>query len=126
MRYRSANKTVFSAKYHVGFCPKYRRTALVPTAARLKAVVSEVAEEVGAEVLEIEVLPDHGHLPVEVPPAVSLSLVQLVKGRSSRILRREFPGLWGLPTLGSPSWFVSTVGGAHVVRRYGENQRQAA
>jgi putative transposase len=128
--YRSANKTVFSAKYHFVWCPKYRREVLVgPVAERLKEIIAEVAGEVGAEVLEVEVMPDHVHLLVEVPPAVALSrFVQLLKGRSSRRLRREFPDLRRLPCLWSPSWFISTVGGAplHVVRRYVENQKLAA
>ena len=50
-----------------------------------------------------------------------------LKGRSSRRLRAEFPQLRQLPALWSPSWFVSTVGGAPlaVVRRYVENQQLA-
>jgi putative transposase len=98
-------------------------------AVRLKEIVGEVCAQLGAEVLEVEVMPDRVHLLVEIPPAVPLSrFVGLVKGRSSRVLRREFPHLRRLPVLWSPSWFVSTVGGAplHVVRRYVENQKQAA
>jgi putative transposase len=74
-------------------------------------------------------MPDHVHLLVEILPAVALSrFVQLLKSRSSRRLRREFPHLRRLPCLWSRSWFVSTVGGAplHVVRRYVENQKLAA
>ena len=71
-------------------------------------------------------MPDHAHLLAEVPPTVPLSrFVGLAKGRSSRLLRMEFPRLRRLPVLWSPSWFVSTVGGAplEVVRRYVENQK---
>ena len=28
-RYRSSNKTVYSAKYHLIWCPKYRRRVLI-------------------------------------------------------------------------------------------------
>ena len=76
----------------------------------------------------LDVMPDHVHLLVEVPPAVPLSrLVQLVKGRSSRRLRQEFAALGRLPALWAPSWFVSTVGGAplDVVKRYVEKKREA-
>jgi len=75
------------------------------------------------------VMPDYVHLLVEVPPVVALpKLVQKLKGRSSRVLRAEFAPLRRLPSLWSPSWFVSTVGGAplEVVRRYVENQKRAA
>ena len=125
MRYQWTNKTVYSANYHLIWCPKYRRRVLVGGVdARLKAiiaeVVAEVVAEVGAEVIEIEVVPDHVHLLAELPPTVPLSeFVRLLKGRSSRLLRMEFPRLRHLPVLWSPSWFVSTVGGAplEVVRR---------
>lgn len=98
----------------------------------MKEIVAEVVAEARGEVIEVEVMPDHVHLLVEVPPAVALSkLVQSLnlKGRSSRLLRQEFPPpLRRLPALWSPSWFVSTVGGAplEVVRRYVENQKAAA
>ena len=128
--YRSTNKTVYSAKYHIIWCPKYRRRVLVGRVeVRLKEIILEVVAEAGAEVIEVEVMPDHVHLLVEVPPAVPLAkLVQKLKGRSSRLLRAEFPPLRRLPALWSPSWFVSTVGGAplEVVRRYVENQKRAA
>jgi putative transposase len=127
MRYHPTNKTVYSAKYHLIWCPKYRRRVLVGGVdGRLKATIAEVAAEVGAEVIEVEVMPDHVHLLAQVPPTVPLSeFVRLVKGRSSRVLRMEFPRLRRLPVLWSPSWFVSTVGGAplEVVRRYVENQK---
>jgi putative transposase len=130
MRYRSSNKTVYSAKYHLIWCPKYRRRVLVDGVdARLKAIIAEVAAEVGVEVIEVEVMPDHVHLLAEIPPTVPLSaFMRLVKGRSSRLLRGEFPRLRRLPVLWSPSWFVSTVGGAPlaVVRRYVENQKAAS
>jgi putative transposase len=129
-QFRSSNKKVYSAKYHVVWCPKYRRGVLVGRVAdRLEAIVREVVAERDGEVLGLEVMPDHVHLLVEVPPAVPLSrLVKLLKGRSSRRLRRELPRLRRLPALWSPSWFVSTVGGAplDVVKRYVENQKRAA
>ncbi len=110
--------------------PKYRRKVLVgPVAERLKEIIAEVAGKVATEVLEVEVMPDHVLLLVEVPAAVAVSrLVQLLKDRSSRRLRREFPHLRSLPCLWSPSWFVSTVSGApmDVVRRHVENQKRAA
>ena len=58
----------------------------------LEGIIAEVAGEVGAEVLEVEVMHDHVDLLAEVPPGVALSrFVQLLKGRSSRLLGLEFP-----------------------------------
>jgi putative transposase len=132
VRYRSTNKAVYSAKYHLIWTPRYRKRVLVgPVADRLKEIIAGVVEELGAEVLEIAVMPDHVHLLVECPPVVALSkLLMLSKGRSSRLLRQEFPRWQGarMRSLWSPSWFCSTVGGAprEVVRRYVENQKTAA
>ena len=130
MQYRSTRKAVFSVKYHVIWCPKYRRRVLGGAVeVRLKQIINEVVAEFGGMVIEVETMPDHVHLLVEVPPQVAVSkLVQILKGRSSRRLRQEFPHLAPMKCLWSPSWFVSTVGGAplEVVRRYVENQKLAA
>ena len=126
VRYHSTNKTVSSAKDHLIWCPRYRRRVLGGVDERVKVIIGDVAAEVGVEVIEVQVLPDHVHLLAEVPPTVPLSrVVGLAKGRSSRLLGMEFPRLRRLPVLWSPSWFVSTVGGAplEVVGRYVENQK---
>lgn len=49
-----------------------------------------------------------------------------MKGRSSRLLRQEFPSLKRrLPTLWTNAYFVATVGGAplSIIKQYVENQR---
>ncbi|MGH9244598.1 MAG: transposase [Acidimicrobiales bacterium] len=44
MRYRSTNKTVYSAKYHLVWCPKYRKPVLAGLVeARLKDIIADVA-----------------------------------------------------------------------------------
>jgi putative transposase len=108
VRYHWTNKTVYSAKYHLIWCPKYRRRVLVGGVdQRVKVIIGDVAAEVGVEVIEVEVMPDHLHLLAEVPPTVPLSrFVGLAKGRSSRLLCMEFPRLRRLPVLWSPSWCV--------------------
>jgi putative transposase len=130
MLYRSTRKAVFSVKYHVIWCPKYRRRVLGGAAElRLKEIISEVVAEFGGMVIEVETMPDHVHLLVELPPQVAMSkFVQILKGRSSRRLRQEFAHLARMKYLWAPSYFVSTVGGAplQVVRRYVENQKLAA
>ncbi|MEX3650952.1 IS200/IS605 family transposase, partial [Mycolicibacterium porcinum] len=110
MQYRSTRKAVFSVKYHVIWYPKYRRDVLRgPIQTRLKQIIAEVVAEFDGRVIEVETMPDHVHLLVELPPQVAVSkLVQILKGRSSRRLRQEFPHLARMKCLWSPSWFVST------------------
>jgi REP-associated tyrosine transposase len=128
--YKSNNNVVYSCKYHVVWCPKYRRSVLVNGVdKKLKRIILDTAKEHRAEVLEMEVMPDHVHVLIEVDPQYGVHrLVRQLKGRSSRILRSEFPSLTTrLPTLWTNSYFVSTVGGSPlaVVKRYIENQKRS-
>ncbi|CRK82851.1 transposase IS200-family protein [Neobacillus massiliamazoniensis] len=67
MKYKSNNNVVYSCKYHVVWSPKYRRNVLVEEVdERLKSILFEVANGVKAEIIELEVMPDHVHLLVEV------------------------------------------------------------
>lgn len=128
--YQSNRNVVFSSKYHLVWCPKYRRGVLTgPVEARLIEIIGGVCDEHDVDILGVETMPDHVHLLVEVDPSFGVArLVRLVKGRSSRLLRQEFPHLRRLPSLWTNSWFCSTVGGApiEVVRRYVENQKAVA
>lgn len=126
--YKSNRNVYYSCKYHVVWCSKYRRKVLVDTVAeRLAQIVDEVCTEHEAEVLSLDIQLDHVHLLVECDPQFGIHrLVRLIKGRSSRFLRLEFPVLKRkLPTLWTNSYFVSTVGGAPlaVIKQYIENQK---
>ena len=128
MEYKSNNNVVYSCKYHVVWCPKYRRKVLVDGVdARLKEIARDVAGEMCFEILEMEVMPDHVHMLVEVNPQLGVhKAVKRIKGRSSHDLREEFPWLKKrLPSLWTNSYFVSTVGGAplEIVKQYIENQK---
>ncbi|EAZ97294.1 transposase [Marinobacter sp. ELB17] len=94
---------------------------------RLKEIIQDIANNHDSEILELEVMPDHVHLLVEVDPQYGVhKLIKSMKGVSSRTLRAEFPALKSrLPTLWSNSYFVSTVGGAplEIVKQYIENQK---
>jgi putative transposase len=125
---RSNNNVVHACKYHVVWCPKYRRPVLTDGVdARLKAIIAEVAQERGAIVDELEVMPDHVHLLVDVDPQYGIHrLVKQIKGRSSRLLRAEFRHCrTRLPSLWTNSYFVASVGGAPLdaVERYIEHQK---
>ncbi len=128
--FRSNNNVVYSCKYHVIWCPKYRRSVLDGVVGeRLKQIMIDAAAETTGTIIEMEVMPDHVHLLVEVDPQYGIHrLVKHIKGRSSRLLRAEFPRLRSrLPTLWTNSYFVATVGGAPlaVIKQYIENQKTA-
>ena len=129
MDYKSNQNVVYSCKYHVVWCPKFRRPVLINGVdERLKEILRGVVAETQSELIELEVMPDHVHLLVEVDPQFGIhKFVKLAKGRSSRFLRSEYPGLRSrLPTLWTHSYFVSTVGGSplSVVKQYIETQKR--
>lgn len=140
---RTNKNIVYRCHYHVVWCPKWRRPVITsidprinnppiagdpgPVDERLHAIIREVAVETGAIIEELETMPDHVHMLVSVDPQYGIGkFIRLCKGRSSRLLRQEFPSLKRrIPTLWTNSYFVATVGGAplSIVKQYIENQR---
>ena len=128
MVYKSNNNIVYSCKYHVVFCPKYRRKVLVgEIETRFKELVQEICTEFNIDLLEMEVMPDHVHLLLEVDPQFGIhKAIKTIKGKTSRILRSEFKSLTTrIPSLWTNSYFVSTVGGAplSIIKQYIESQK---
>ena len=93
--YRTNNNICYSCKYHVVWCPKYRKKILIGSVEeRLKEIVKEVCAEVRAELIELECDKDHIHILVDIDPQYGIhSLIKSIKGRSSFLLRKEFPFL---------------------------------
>ena len=128
MEYKNNNNVVYSCKYNVVWCPKYRRKVLVgDVEARLKELVVQICKDIRVDLLEMEIMPEHVHLLLEVDPQFGIhKAVKAIKGRTSRVLRSEFRHLTTkIPTLWTNSYFVSTVGGAPlaVIKQYIESQK---
>jgi putative transposase len=94
---------------------------------RLKELIIEKQEDYGYDVLDMEVMPDHVHLLLDVDPKIGIySVITKIKGYTSKQLREEFPALKKrIPTLWTHSKFVSSVGSVtlDVVKRYIEEQK---
>ena len=128
MNYKCNNNIAYSCKYHVIWCSKYRRKVLVEEVGqRLKELIVGVASELRVDIIEMEIMPDHVHLLLEVDPQFGIHrAVKNIKGKTSRILRAEFISLrTRLPSLWTNSYFVATVGGAplEVFKQYIESQK---
>lgn len=89
MEYKSNRNVVYSCKYHVVWCTKYRRKVLVDGVdIRLKELIEEICKEYSIDIIEMEIMPDHVHLLVEVDPQFGIhKAVKLIKGRTSHDLR---------------------------------------
>jgi len=126
--YHTDHSIVYSCQYHVIFCPKFRRPVLNDAvSARMKELVLGKQEEYGFAVMEMEVMPDHVHLLLDIDPRVGVNqVIAKIKGYTSHELRQEFPWLKKrLPTLWTRSKFISTVGAVtlEVVQQYIVNQK---
>ena len=129
MEYRSNSNVVYSCKYHVVFCPKYRRRVLVDGVdERFREIAQQVADEMRFDIIEMEAMPGHVHMLLEADPQLGIhKAVKRIKGRTSHGLREEFPWLKRrMPSLWTNSYFVSTVGGAplSIVKQYIESQKK--
>ena len=121
---------VFELKYHIVWCPKYRRE--MPEIARrtLKTVLRSICATRGWEILAMEVMPDHVHLFLETGVQDSpASIVQILKGVTARTLFEDHTWLrmqWRKGHLWSPSYYIGTVGhvSEETVKRYVEDQKK--
>jgi len=128
--YHSAKSLVYSchAPAHVIFCPKYRRKVLVDGIdERIKELILEKQVEYGYEVVEMEVMPDHVHLLLDVNPQMGIvKVVGQIKGYTAHTIRKEFPWMKSrLPSLWTRSKFISTCGAVslEVVKQYIQEQK---
>jgi len=114
---------------HLVWIPKYRKRVLKGALAkRLEELLRLCAEANGWKIDEINVQEDHVHVIVQFVPTVSVSrMVQLLKGGTSRKLRKEFPDLeefyWGT-SFWADGYFAETVGVCNldIIREYVRNQ----
>jgi putative transposase len=98
-------------------------------AERLRGIIQDTCSEHSVELIEMEIMPDHVHMLVNVDPQFGIhKLVKTIKGRSSRNIRTEFPSIKSrLPTLWTNSYFVVTTGGAplEIIKQYIEQQKRS-
>jgi putative transposase len=122
---------VFLLHAHLVFSTKYRRGVLTDRVREfLHPVMAKICTDFEATLEAFDGEDDHVHLLVCYPPKVALStLVNSLKGASSRLIRKEtFPEvtchLWG-DHFWSPSYCVVSCGGAplDIIKKYVEQQR---
>jgi len=128
--YWTGSHTKHRLKYHIVWIPKYRKRVLRgKLAQRLKELINQSAEINSWKIEELKIMNDHVHLLIQLAPTKSLSyIIQLLKGRTSKKIREEFPELeeflWG-DSLWADGYFAETVGIAQedMIRRYIREQR---
>jgi putative transposase len=121
-QYRHSRHSISLINFHFVWIPRRRKKVLVgEVAARLEEVINDVTADLNLNILAMEIMPDHVHLFVSCPPNIAADQIMFrIKGRSSRILRQEFPHLLKMPSMWTRSYFVSTAGNVstETIKRY--------
>ena len=130
MGIRRTKHAVYDLKYHLVWIPKYRKQILSGEVSEyLKEVFQHIAEEYEFSIDTMEVVADHVHIFIEVPPRYSpAQVVQILKSVSARKVFKKFPKLrkelWA-GEFWNDGYFVRSVGDkvtADIIRKYIEYQ----
>ncbi len=126
---RKERHSISSLKIHLVCATKYRREVF--STEGLSVIgnsFNEVAKKMNFHILEFNGEADHVHALIEYPPKLSVSqMVNALKGVSSRRYGQAgHPKPYGKDALWSPSYFVSSVGGApiEVLKQYIREQEK--
>ena len=124
---------VYSLRYHLILCVKYRRDCLADERIRerFKELSKYVASTQGVEVIEQECGDDHVHLLISTKPSTSLTkYINYLKTYTSKMIRKEFldlinDKLWG-DAFWSPSYYLASTGNVSLdtLYKYVEQQRE--
>ncbi len=115
-RFVKLSYAIWHCKYHVIFVPKYRYRVLSGTVgSRVYKKIRILSEQKGCKVLQLNVLLDHVHLVVMIPPKFSASeIIGMLKGKIAMDIFKNFPQLrtqtyWG-NHFWAPGYCLDTVG----------------
>ena len=128
-KYWAGSHSKHRLMYHLVWIPKYRKRILTnKLKVRVEELIRECADVNKWEVHELNVQVDHVHLLLQISTNVSLGkVVQIIKGGSSKVIRKEFPELkeflWG-DSFWADGYFAETVGQLNEdrIREYIKNQ----
>lgn len=128
---RRGRHCTFLMHVHVVFVAKYRRKIFdLDAIEKLRGYFASVCANFDVELVEMDGKSDHVHLLINYPPKLAVSsLVNSLKGASSRLLSRDRPDIaeryYYKGVLWTPSYFAGSCGGApiSIIRQYIEQQQ---
>lgn len=129
IHFRKERHSVSDLQIHLVCVTKYRRKVFTTDSlAVIETSFKAVARKMDFQVQKFNGEEDHIHCLIEYPPKLSVSqMVNAVKGVSSRRYGQAgYSKPYGKEALWSPSYFVSSVGGAplEVLKRYIRDQEK--
>lgn len=102
-------------KYHIVFCPKYRRKIIYNKIRKdIVDIIKELCKYKGVEIIEGHAMPDHIHLLLSIPPKYSVAQIMgYLKGKSAMMIFDRHANLkykFGNRHFWATGYYVSTVG----------------
>ena len=115
-RFRKLSHSIWYCQYHIVWVPKYRfRILSGMVGEEVERCIRAFCQQMGAEIVEVNIQIDHVHLLAMVPPKISISeFVGTLKGRTAIRVFNKFRHLKSKPYWGNHFWArgycVDTVG----------------
>ena len=128
--YQSLSHSKWICKYHIVFIPKYRKKVLYGQIRKfLGRVFHELANQKGCKIDKGNMVQDHVHMIINIPPKYSVAeIIGYIKGKSAIAVAREFGGRkrnFNGEKFWARGYAVSTIGlEIEQVRAYVKNQEQ--
>lgn len=122
--------TKWTCKYHVVFCPKYRRKAIYGQYREdIREIIRNLCRYKGIEIIEGHMMPDHIHLLISIPPKYSVSeIMRYLKGKSALMIFDKHANLkykYGNRHFWAEGYYVSTVGlNEATIKKYIQDQEK--
>ncbi len=112
---KSLAHTKWMCKYHIVFCPKYRRKIIYNKIRKdIVDIIKELCKYKGVEIIEGHAMPDHIHLLLSIPPKYSVAQIMgYLKGKSAMMIFDRHANLkykFGNRHFWATGYYVSTVG----------------
>ena len=122
--------TKWMCKYHIVFTPKYRRKMIYNQYREdVREIIKQLCSYKGVEILGGNVMSDHVHILVSIPPKMSVSsFMGYLKGKSALMMFDRHANLkykFGNRHFWSEGYYVSTVGlNEAVIKKYIQDQEK--
>ena len=122
--------TKWMCKYHIVFTPKYRRKMIYNQYRKdVRKIIKQLCSYKGVEILGGNVMSDHVHILVSIPPKMSVSsFMGYLKGKSALMMFDRHANLkykFGNRHFWSEGYYVSTVGlNEAVIKKYIQDQEK--
>ncbi len=129
-QYQSLSHSKWECKYHIVFVPKFRKKVLYGKVKLfLKNTFHELAQQRGCEIVGGNMVQDHVHMIVSIPPKYAVSeIVGYLKGKSAIAVARQFGGKkrnYSGESFWARGYAVSTIGyELEKIKGYVKNQEQ--